>query len=175
MLTEERGFPSFSSSCAPLLASQSVNGITSHDEEEINELQEDDRELFSDQLSSIGMMGRVAADHCIPLLTRFARTLTPLTFDLCGDFFSPPADTALLAASWRTGSRGCTGSSRGPSSSSWPRLTRVQSIGRFSTTFTRTSTGSYWSQVCLCSPFCFSPSGLMLYVLNWIFKILLLN
>ncbi|KAM8857681.1 exportin-4 isoform 1-T1 [Synchiropus picturatus] len=47
----------------------SVNGITSHDEEEINEIQEDDRELFSDQLSSIGMLGRVAADHCIPLLT----------------------------------------------------------------------------------------------------------
>uniref|UniRef100_A0A8C5E9Y7 Exportin-4 n=1 Tax=Gouania willdenowi TaxID=441366 RepID=A0A8C5E9Y7_GOUWI len=47
----------------------SSNGITSHDEEEINELQEDDRELFSDQLSSIGMLGRVAADHCIPLLT----------------------------------------------------------------------------------------------------------
>lgn len=51
---------------------QSVNGISSHDEEEINELQEDDRELFSDQLSSIGMLGRVAADHCIPLLTRWA-------------------------------------------------------------------------------------------------------
>ncbi|KAM7380116.1 hypothetical protein PAMP_003431 [Pampus punctatissimus] len=47
----------------------SVNGIASHDEDEINELQEDDRELFSDQLSSIGMLGRVAADHCIPLLT----------------------------------------------------------------------------------------------------------
>ncbi|XP_013883945.1 exportin-4 [Austrofundulus limnaeus] len=47
----------------------SVNGISSHEEEEINELQEDDRELFSDQLSSIGTLGRVAADHCIPLLT----------------------------------------------------------------------------------------------------------
>ncbi|XP_005806293.1 exportin-4 [Xiphophorus maculatus] len=47
----------------------SVNGISSHEAEEINELQEDDRELFSDQLSSIGMLGRVAADHCIPLLT----------------------------------------------------------------------------------------------------------
>lgn len=49
---------------------QSVNGISSHEEEEINELQEDDRELFCDQLSSIGMLGRVAADHCIPLLTK---------------------------------------------------------------------------------------------------------
>uniref|UniRef100_A0A674PNH5 Exportin-4 n=1 Tax=Takifugu rubripes TaxID=31033 RepID=A0A674PNH5_TAKRU len=47
----------------------SVNGISSHDDEEINELQGDDRELFSDQLSCIGLMGRVAADHCIPLLT----------------------------------------------------------------------------------------------------------
>lgn len=49
---------------------QSVNGISSHEEEEISELQDDDRELFSDQLSSIGMLGRVASDHCIPLLTR---------------------------------------------------------------------------------------------------------
>ncbi|XP_030642256.1 exportin-4 [Chanos chanos] len=46
-----------------------ANGVTSHEEEEINELQEDDRELFSDQLASIGMLGRIAADHCIPLLT----------------------------------------------------------------------------------------------------------
>ncbi|XP_064413937.1 exportin-4 [Latimeria chalumnae] len=47
-----------------------ANGVASReDEEEINELQEDDRELFSDQLASIGMLGRIAADHCIPLLT----------------------------------------------------------------------------------------------------------
>uniref|UniRef100_A0A8C2HNS1 Exportin-4 n=1 Tax=Cyprinus carpio TaxID=7962 RepID=A0A8C2HNS1_CYPCA len=46
-----------------------ANGVASHEEEEINELQEDDRELFSDQLASIGMLGRSAADHCIPLLT----------------------------------------------------------------------------------------------------------
>ncbi|KAL7865761.1 hypothetical protein SRHO_G00110080 [Serrasalmus rhombeus] len=46
-----------------------ANGVASHDEEEINELQEDDRELFSDQLASIGMLGRIAAEHCIPLLT----------------------------------------------------------------------------------------------------------
>ncbi|XP_077584626.1 exportin-4 [Stigmatopora nigra] len=47
----------------------SVNGVSTHEDDEINELQEDDRELFSDQLSSIGMLGRVASDHCIPLLT----------------------------------------------------------------------------------------------------------
>ncbi|XP_072542133.1 exportin-4 [Salminus brasiliensis] len=46
-----------------------ANGVASHDDEEINELQEDDRELFSDQLASIGMLGRIAAEHCIPLLT----------------------------------------------------------------------------------------------------------
>ncbi|MGH0171261.1 UNVERIFIED_CONTAM: hypothetical protein FKN15_060851 [Acipenser sinensis] len=46
-----------------------VNGVASREEEEISELQEDDRELFSDQLASIGMLGRIAADHCIPLLT----------------------------------------------------------------------------------------------------------
>ncbi|XP_048095788.1 exportin-4 [Alosa alosa] len=46
-----------------------ANGVASHDEDEINELQEDDRELFSDQLASIGMLGRIASDHCIPLLT----------------------------------------------------------------------------------------------------------
>ncbi|XP_041114751.1 exportin-4-like [Polyodon spathula] len=46
-----------------------ANGVASREEEEISELQEDDRELFSDQLASIGMLGRVAADHCIPLLT----------------------------------------------------------------------------------------------------------
>uniref|UniRef100_A0A8C4X5E7 Exportin-4 n=1 Tax=Erpetoichthys calabaricus TaxID=27687 RepID=A0A8C4X5E7_ERPCA len=46
-----------------------ANGVASREEEEINELQEDDRELFSDQLASIGMLGRIAADYCIPLLT----------------------------------------------------------------------------------------------------------
>ncbi|XP_048388180.1 exportin-4 isoform X3 [Stegostoma tigrinum] len=45
-----------------------TNGVTSRDEEEISEIQEDDREMFSDQLASIGMLGRIAADHCIPLL-----------------------------------------------------------------------------------------------------------
>ncbi|XP_076857923.1 exportin-4 [Brachyhypopomus gauderio] len=46
-----------------------ANGMASHEEEEISELQEDDRELFSDQLASVGMLGRIAAEHCIPLLT----------------------------------------------------------------------------------------------------------
>uniref|UniRef100_A0A667ZKJ6 Exportin-4 n=1 Tax=Myripristis murdjan TaxID=586833 RepID=A0A667ZKJ6_9TELE len=48
----------------------SVSGIATHDEEEINELQEDDRELFSDQLSSVGMLGRVAADHLLTFRTQ---------------------------------------------------------------------------------------------------------
>ncbi|XP_053312418.1 exportin-4 [Spea bombifrons] len=46
-----------------------ANGVASREEEEINEIQEDDRELFSDQLASVGMLGRIAAEHCIPLLT----------------------------------------------------------------------------------------------------------
>ncbi|XP_036152458.1 exportin-4 isoform X4 [Myotis myotis] len=46
-----------------------ANGVTSREEEEISELQEDDRDQFSDQLASVGMLGRVAAEHCIPLLT----------------------------------------------------------------------------------------------------------
>ncbi|XP_072332936.1 exportin-4 isoform X2 [Scyliorhinus torazame] len=45
-----------------------TNGVTTRDEEEISEVQEDDREMFSDQLASIGMLGRISADHCIPLL-----------------------------------------------------------------------------------------------------------
>ena len=53
---------------------QSGNGVTSSEDEEIHEIQEDDRELFSDQLASIGTLGRVAADHCIPLLTRYPPT-----------------------------------------------------------------------------------------------------
>ncbi|CAI9544423.1 unnamed protein product [Staurois parvus] len=46
-----------------------ANGVATREEEEINEIQEDDRDLFSDQLASVGMLGRIAADHCIPLLT----------------------------------------------------------------------------------------------------------
>lgn len=47
--------------------------MASREEEEISELQEDDRDQFSDQLASVGMLGRIAADHCIPLLTRYTR------------------------------------------------------------------------------------------------------
>lgn len=80
---------------------QSVNGISSHEEEEISELQDDDRELFSDQLSSIGMLGRVAADHCIPLLTRFdlSRTVDVISFQ-CRQRRSRDV---IFAACWRTG------------------------------------------------------------------------
>ncbi|XP_044524907.1 exportin-4 [Gracilinanus agilis] len=46
-----------------------ANGVASREEEEISELQEDDRDQFSDQLASVGMLGRIAAEHCIPLLT----------------------------------------------------------------------------------------------------------
>ncbi|XP_049678750.1 exportin-4 isoform X3 [Accipiter gentilis] len=46
-----------------------ANGVASREEEEISELQEDDRDQFCDQLASVGMLGRIAAEHCIPLLT----------------------------------------------------------------------------------------------------------
>ncbi|KAL6090325.1 hypothetical protein STEG23_009248 [Scotinomys teguina] len=46
-----------------------ANGVASREEEEISELQEDDRDQFSDQLASVGMLGRIAAEHCMPLLT----------------------------------------------------------------------------------------------------------
>lgn len=45
--------------------------MASREEEEISELQEDDRDQFCDQLASVGMLGRIAAEHCIPLLTRY--------------------------------------------------------------------------------------------------------
>ncbi|KAK2113651.1 Exportin-4 [Saguinus oedipus] len=46
-----------------------ANGVASCEEEEISEIQEDERDQFSDQLASVGMLGRIAAEHCIPLLT----------------------------------------------------------------------------------------------------------
>ncbi|NXC14061.1 XPO4 protein, partial [Corythaeola cristata] len=49
--------------------SVTANGVASREEEEISELQEDDRDQFCDQLASVGMLGRIAAEHCIPLLT----------------------------------------------------------------------------------------------------------
>lgn len=50
---------------------QTTNGVATREEEEISEVQEDDRELFSDQLAGIGMLGRIAAENCIPLLIRW--------------------------------------------------------------------------------------------------------
>ena len=52
--------------------------MASREEEEISELQEDDRDQFSDQLASVGMLGRIAAEHCMPLLTRYTPTGNPL-------------------------------------------------------------------------------------------------
>lgn len=51
------------------------------EEEEISGLQEDDRDQFSDQLASVGVLGRTAAGHCVPLLTRY---LAPAEQVLCG-------------------------------------------------------------------------------------------
>lgn len=59
--------------------------MASREEEEISELQEDDRDQFSDQLASVGMLGRIAAEHCIPLLTRYTQSRETLwsKYSLC--------------------------------------------------------------------------------------------
>ncbi|GAB1608778.1 exportin-4-like [Argonauta hians] len=44
--------------------------VNCEEEEEIEELEEDDRDKFSDQLSSIGSLGRLVADHTVPLMAR---------------------------------------------------------------------------------------------------------
>ncbi|XP_070568372.1 exportin-4-like isoform X2 [Ptychodera flava] len=49
---------------------QTANGDSSFDDEEINEAEDDDRVLFSDQLCSIGCLARVIPEHSIQLLTR---------------------------------------------------------------------------------------------------------
>ncbi|XP_063954401.1 exportin-4-like isoform X1 [Lytechinus pictus] len=52
---------------------QKQNGDASEDdeEEEINEVEEDDRDLFADQLISVAAMGRATPQHSIPILTKF--------------------------------------------------------------------------------------------------------
>ncbi|CAI9742263.1 exportin-4-like isoform X1 [Octopus vulgaris] len=40
------------------------------EDDEIEELDEDDREKFNDQLSSIGSLGRLVADHTVPLMAK---------------------------------------------------------------------------------------------------------
>lgn len=60
--------------------------MASREEEEISELQEDDRDQFSDQLASVGMLGRIAAEHCMPLLTRYTSPGTPWRSALCSQF-----------------------------------------------------------------------------------------
>ena len=38
------------------------------DTEEVEEIEEDDREKFADQLCSIGALARVVLDQCLPLM-----------------------------------------------------------------------------------------------------------
>ncbi len=40
------------------------------DDDDINEVEEDDRDLFADQLINVGSLGRAIPEHSIPLLTR---------------------------------------------------------------------------------------------------------
>ncbi|XP_061176526.1 exportin-4-like [Saccostrea echinata] len=47
------------------------NGMDAYtDADEVDEIEEDDRERFADQLSSIGILGRLAPEHCVPLLAK---------------------------------------------------------------------------------------------------------
>lgn len=41
------------------------------DEEDIDEVEEDDRDKFSDQLCSVGALGRVSVETSIATITRF--------------------------------------------------------------------------------------------------------
>lgn len=68
---------------SPPFTKQTANGVASREEEEISELQEDDRDQFSDQLASVGMLGRIAAEHCMPLLTRYTQSRKPRGEMLC--------------------------------------------------------------------------------------------
>ena len=47
------------------------NGMDAYtDTDEVDEIEEDDRDRFADQLCSIGILGRLAPDHCVPLLAK---------------------------------------------------------------------------------------------------------
>lgn len=46
---------------------------SSEDEEEIDELVEEDRVAFDDQLLSIGAISRQITEHSIPLVTRYGQ------------------------------------------------------------------------------------------------------
>lgn len=41
------------------------------DTDEVDEIEEDDRDRFADQLCSIGILGRLAPEHCVPLLAKY--------------------------------------------------------------------------------------------------------
>jgi hypothetical protein len=40
------------------------------DTDEVDEVEEEDRERFADQLCSVGILGRLAPEHCVPLLAK---------------------------------------------------------------------------------------------------------
>ncbi|CAF1221141.1 unnamed protein product [Didymodactylos carnosus] len=52
------------------LHSSSNNIVNEHEQDEDENNEDDDRELFSEQLISIGLFGRHIIDHALPLLTR---------------------------------------------------------------------------------------------------------
>lgn len=50
------------------------------DTDEVDEIEEDDRERFADQLCSIGILGRLAPEHCVPLLAKYVHSESSLFF-----------------------------------------------------------------------------------------------
>ena len=49
---------------------QAVDGSQIEEVHEYEEIEEDDRDRFCDQLKAVAMLGRTVADHALPLLGR---------------------------------------------------------------------------------------------------------
>ena len=49
---------------------QNPDGAQAEDDEEYDEIDEDDRDRFADQLKAVGVLGRMVADHTVPLVGR---------------------------------------------------------------------------------------------------------
>lgn len=183
MLTEERGFPSFSSrSCLESIL-RSPSRLSVGERHYVPRRRGDQRAAGGRQRAIFWPAlqhwhdGTRGSWPLYPPAHEVARTLT-LTFDLCGDF--SPLLTRLSRSLLED------------------RVTRLH--GQLQRTQQQLMASSdpgsvdrkvlddlyediHWLILVsglsldppLCSPFCFSSSGLGLYVLNWIFNILLLN
>lgn len=50
------------------------DGCRTNCEDEVDEIEEDDRNKFKDQLQTIGMFGRVILSHSLPVLYRYKKS-----------------------------------------------------------------------------------------------------